>query len=582
MDLVLTDQKMQQYVYELFNSSNTPKHQSFTPLSGKEDRCNSTVPTTPTFGQAVVRFMCSVLAQPGNENRGVLAWHSTGSGKTCAAAAAADAFVDSGRDMYFVTSSALNEVSEKKLLLCGKSMFGRDTLPIKFVTYAILSHRVKNTLEKNGKETISLDAFLIMDEIHLLFNPLPGQRADHVYLAKYLLRGHTFKILAMTATPGNDVAHLQAILDIVRDPRNPKIAYSQGNKEQFKQSIRGLVSYVDNSYDESVFPKFTEEVNVKVPMTQKQYDKYKEKENLEDHKDYAALINKNLYYSTTRKYSNTLHDVADVATLEEFSAKLPWLLDSFQKRKREKHYVYSAFFTRHGFGGHGINAIANVLEHSGFTRFRNEDIRDNMNEVSDKERFIVLSSKELSEDKQKMTRMLDFVNHPANCYGQKVRIILATQNYYEGIDLKSVRNIHLFEPLVEYQVRKQAIGRVARHCSHGQLKKEFGEWTVTVHNYFSMSPPKRKDATFVDIEQLTRMIQIASPYEKRGLEEKLAEAVKANYSEGELIDSKIYKEAEMRYTEMKDVLDCLVSASIDCILTSSSHGQRCLEDYNTK
>jgi chromosome segregation ATPase len=73
-----------------------------------------------------------------------------------------------------------------------------------------------------------------------------------------------------------------------------------------------------------------------------------------------------------------------------------------------------------------------------------------------------------------------------NKYGEYVSLFLASQNYNEGIDLKAVRHIHIFEPLITWASDKQTIGRAARYCSHIDLDKK--EWDVNIHRYISDLP----------------------------------------------------------------------------------------------
>jgi hypothetical protein len=77
---------------------------------------------------------------------------------------------------------------------------------------------------------------------------------------------------------------------------------------------------------------------------------------------------------------------------------------------------------------------------------------------------------------------------PQNASGEYIQAIIASQGYNEGLDLKSTRHIHLFDPLVTYAMEKQTIGRAVRQCSHTDLNKGLNEWTVQVHRYFSDKP----------------------------------------------------------------------------------------------
>jgi len=80
--------------------------------------------------------------------------------------------------------------------------------------------------------------------------------------------------------------------------------------------------------------------------------------------------------------------------------------------------------------------------------------------------------------------------------------MIATQNFNEGLDLKAVRHIHIFEPLVSMAGDLQTIGRARRYCSHQMLDKSKDEWNVRIWRYISvfgedlkLPQPKRKKAT---------------------------------------------------------------------------------------
>ena len=60
------------------------------------------------------------------------------------------------------------------------------------------------------------------------------------------------------------------------------------------------------------------------------------------------------------------------------------------------------------------------------------------------------------------------------------------KKFNESIDLKAVRHIHIFEPLVSWIARKQTLGRAVRYCSHKDLDQS--EWNVKLHEYISEKP----------------------------------------------------------------------------------------------
>ena len=93
-------------------------------------------------------------------------------------------------------------------------------------------------------------------------------------------------------------------------------------------------------------------------------------------------------------------------------------------------------------------------------------------------------------------------NSDDNRYGELISIMVSTQNFNEGLDLKAVRHIHIFEPLLTIASDLQSLGSARRYCSHAALDKAKGEWTVKVWRYMSvfgdmadMGPTKAKRVT---------------------------------------------------------------------------------------
>jgi hypothetical protein len=73
-------------------------------------------------------------------------------------------------------------------------------------------------------------------------------------------------------------------------------------------------------------------------------------------------------------------------------------------------------------------------------------------------------------------------NDASNDAGEDTRSHRYTEEN-EGIDLKSVKHVHVFDPLMSYTADIRS-GRAIRMCSHGRLDFE-KDWNVTIHRYFS-------------------------------------------------------------------------------------------------
>ena len=570
---------IQKSMYRTFvfpNGSRDPLEHSA--LIAEENRCLADKRTLPTFGQAIVHYIATGMALKENKNRGLMVWHSTGSGKSCTAVAIMDAFWATERPLYYVTTAALQQKTENELVSCAGDLFKRfrsiqdvaglfKKRSVTVTTYAILAHNIQ-------KKSIPQNAVIILDEVHNLYFPLPTQRMEHDQLIKCLVYDNpplpNAKIFIMTATPGTNPEQLVKLLNIIRDRTKPPITEPNFRDiesiDRFTRSIVGMISYLDTNLDASLFPKIIEKSVQYAPLKEHQMQKYLEKlrETEDIYTSYDALLQEDKvssYWLKARKASNSMHSFTAEMQVDEFSAKVPLLLTNITNHPNEKHFVYSAFYERNGFGGHGVQMISKFMERLGFEELTAEKA---VPDLQPKKRFIVLTSNRLTPrsksekiEKESVKNLLSLFNSRKNTRGELVSVALASQGYNEGIDLKAIRHVHLFEPLVEYNMEKQAIGRAVRYCSHSQLRKEFGEWTVKVHRYVSEAS---RDAVM-------RLV----PYNKSMTPEQVSEANDANNEQEIMVEKIVYKEARERIKEMKLVELCMKRAAIDCMLTNSFH-----------
>lgn len=534
----ITQEDIQSYLEMVYASRNAPQHQ---PLRGVKNRCkesnagitsanSASMYDMLSFPQSVVHTVMSGIAHtPETPNRGLLVWHSVGSGKTLTATCVVDAFWDTDKNIVFATSveaSNSNPPSNfyklaAKFLPRFKGMSVTDIEKsfqkrnVKFFTFATLAHyllianplkTVKSAEDIERHRDFLKNAVIIIDEVHNIFKPLPNQKLENDAIRQFLTdyqnpRTENLKIVILTATPGDTPTDVVNLLNMVRSKTAPPIEVPRVNDpfevDTFAKSIRGLISYFDMSKDYSRFPKVYNTHVIKSPMTVKQFQKYSEIYNQEksEWKDMNALMKQNMtgnYYKHARRYSNMLYDFENDMMLNEFSTKMPLLLETILGAPREKHYVYSAFYENRGFGGHGVLAIARVLEkHFGYEKLTLSMANKIVSEpqsVQKKPRYLLAVSSELGDDRENLKKLVNAFNTSGNAYGEYVHVFLASQGYNEGLDLKAVRHIHIFEPLLTYAADKQTIGRAARFCSHSDLNMEKGEWTVRVHRYISDMP----------------------------------------------------------------------------------------------
>lgn len=636
----ITKGDIQTYLQHYYMSSNAPKHQ---PLVGIGNRCkNNTSDDNLSLPQSVVHSVMKGIAETNSSNRGLLVWHSTGSGKTLTGTCVMDSFWETDKNIVFVTSveasnsnppSNFHKLASRFLpRFKGKSLdvIKRefDKRGVKFFTFATLAHyllianplkSVKSNADIQKHKSFLSDAIIIIDEVHNIFKPLPNQKTENDAVKRFLTMDNNpltqnLKIAILTATPGDTLEDIVELLNLVRDKNNPVITCPDINNKQdiesFKTNIKGLVSFFDMSKDYTKFPRVTNAKVVRAPMNVKQYIRYSSAYNEEPDaiKNADLLLKQNQigkYYKHARRYANMLYDMDSGMLLEEFSSKLPSLLKSIQEYPKEKHYIYSSFYENRGYGGHGILAIAKALEeHLGFEKVSVSQAKELISKrisLSAKPRYVIAISSDLSDDKEKLKSLVSAFNMAENSRGEYIQLFLASQGYNEGVDLRAVKHVHIFEPLLTFASDKQTIGRAARYCSHSNLNLEQGEWTVKIHRYISDKPTdlsifnlnylRERTHYFIQWSETLQQRYDALPPLKelkqkrndlqgeikkimqmiRELQKKTKQIEKMNLKNVEMIDEKITNEALARTRELMVVYAVIKEASVDYLLFKDFH-----------
>lgn len=643
----------------------------------------------PSVPQSVVNMVSKQIAKTGSTNRGLLVWHSTGSGKTCTATGVMDAFWDTTKKIIFTSSiDAIASNPDYKFHECAMNLYPRfqqgefkgekDVVlenisnaftkrGVRFLSFAKLANRLQKTAQlikllgthikakkqnaskpskKNGNPEQSIqeiinnldektlktilkqakitdwndiidlnNTVLIIDEVHNLFRPLPNQKQKYKFLEEQLVDVNKFphlKVVILTATPGDNITDIMKLLNIVRDPTHTEITSPDVNDaasiENFKNSIRGTVSYFDMSSDLTKFPKLVNNQFNKTFMSETQFSKYIEayKSVNQSMTDFDSLVKKNQlnkFWQGPRKYSNMLFKMEKGMQLTEFSSKLPALLEIITKQPSEKHYVYSSFYENRG-SSQGIREIARQLEAIGYEKLTYDQAKkiNKLNQqLNPKKRFILAIQSEITSKSSKTTsgenlhEMIRIFNSEDNKKGEIIHVFLASQGFNEGIDLKAVRHIHIFEPLITMASDQQTIGRARRYCSHAQLDRDKGEWDVNIHRYFSEIPIIINNDENIenDISHITNELDKmkgkrgASFKGKRDLLKEELKLMKKQQKEqskqGVFVDIKniddfIFKEAQNKMKDLLVIHMAIKEAAIDCKLLQKFHST----DQNNK
>lgn len=658
--LDITSPGFQSYLVKYYSRAFEQVPQKYMPVMGTGNRCifkeNEKIYVSQP--QTVINMIFKAFAKNSQSpNRGLLIWHGVGSGKTCTAAGIMESYWDqSDKKIIFVSSvEALASNPPEAFMSCAYKYFPRfklaldgltedqkleyvrsefDRRGVRFFTFAQLAHHllIANPLKVKSEEeeeyrSLLNNAILIIDEVHNIFRPLPHQRHEHTALKKFLADYNNrytqnLHLAILTATPGETIEEVVELLNMVRSRKSLPIRVpnmkSSYDVSEFAKSIKGLISYFDISSDLSKYPRIIRKQPYTLPMSMKQYSRYTEVFNELSalDKNYEALQKQDKadkYYKSARRYSNMLFNLEKGVSLYEFSSKLPVLLDNIRKYPNEKHYIYSTFFENRGFGGHGVLAIAKILEKElGYEKLDFKQAR-RYNETktlpTPKRRYMLAITNEL-DDKQytigeNLKEIVGFFSKPENKTGDYAHVFLASQKFNEGVDFKGIRHIHIFEPLLSYNKEIQTVGRGARYCSHKDLDIEKGEWTVTVHKYIADYPIE--SASFdtsklmVEVDREKTLIEDAArrleslkgekgkeiTLERNNLKDVIESGKKRlqninkdikhlqtmDPSRYIMVDQLIEKEVKEKLKDMLLLLQTMKQSSVDCRLFREFHAQ---------
>ena len=398
------------------------------------------------------------------------------------------------------------------------------------------------------------DAFIILDEVQAIFTPL-GQYARQnegvrAWLDSAAADGTT--LVLMTATPGKNVEELFEFLNMLRRANDRLVLsdYFDGNAvkriDDFKARVAQQVSFVDFRNNTNDYPHLYTRVET-AHMSDLQYKEWQVKaksaSNLENSVDlvstegaaarkYANMIGPRRAAEAKGKPASSVYASGDLDAIEALSAKLTKAVQNIEEAaetRRGKQYLYSAF------NQHGIAQIAQVLEARGWTDVTAKvgllgKARSSPKRLPGKpfRRFITTAHLALIGSRQsprkssprrassprrsspskppvasdnvevssraelrQLAAFSEEFNAESNMYGEHIGLLLATAGHNVGLDLKAVRVMHVFEPLVSTAAETQTLGRGRRYCSHAALPLE--DRNVEAIHYFSVEGTSQHD-----------------------------------------------------------------------------------------
>jgi hypothetical protein len=469
----------------------------------------------------------------------LLIYHRIGAGKTCSAIQIGETWKKK-RTIHFVLPASLignfrNELrskctgnayisdNDRKLL---NELQPTDNRYIEIIDksnkkidkyYKIYSYNKFISLAKDDEIELK-NSVLIIDEIQNMIS----SKGTYYYTLSNLLESSPsdLKIVLLSATPMFDKPTEFALTFNLLRPkrsmetgkkfinryikstvRNGKVRYDVQNMDEFKELIKGYVSYYKGApsftfphmtvrYVECEMSKFQYSIYKKILKSDQNrssitirdfdYDNYCVDDSDDDEYAMNVIDLPNNFYIGTRYVSNVVFPNKKINktgaksltykkiqnNLDKYSCKHAKMMISINRTKG-KVFIYS------GFKGYaGISVIAKVLRAYGY--------KDYAKYGTGKKRYAIWSG----DVKLNMRdRIRDVYNKYDNLGGNKLRIIIGSPSIKEGVSLKAVRYVHVLEPYWNMSRLYQVFGRASRFCSHIDLEES--DRNVKVYVYIA-------------------------------------------------------------------------------------------------
>ena len=385
-------------------------------------------------------------------HKGILLFHSTGSGKTLTALFAMHQF---NKPIIIIGPK-----SSRKAFTDNIKKANFDPSRFTFYSYKKVKNLVQTNLEIFSGKSV------IVDEAHNLRN----ETTNNLFVISAL--GLAYKIILLTATPViNYLNDFGVMVNIVKNedalPTDRKLFsnmyydednFAITNEDILIKKLVDCISYYKTGEDNEHYPQHkTEEIEVEMSNEQLQeyvhyVNKIIFKGNMTSNDnpydiDFSTLDKKkkNFFLSGTRQLSNAVNGA--------ISPKI----EAIYKKIKEGPYpiiVYSNFLKN------GIYPLALLLEKNNITY------------------------KSITGDSTD-----DEVNMVVNNYNNgKYKVLLLSSAGSESLDLKGTRQIHIMEMWWNEPKITQTIGRAIRYKSHDALPKK--DRNVTIYRWVSIFPKK--------------------------------------------------------------------------------------------
>ena len=412
------------------------------PINGPFPVCirNSRLPLVPHQIRVV-----SFLNRP--EQRGLLAIHDVGTGKTLTAVTASQCFLrqSPNHKVIVVTPVSLQENFKKEI-----RNYGANPLDIRYQFYTIQGFR--NALVAKRIHQLE-ETFLILDEAHNIRTdqelgdgleedeknvPLIGVYANAlIETAK-----HCKKVLLLTATPlvnnPMDIVNLIAMVN-GEDPVSSYREFTQMNLANYLLCKTSVYKPSEDYYKQH-YPA-SNEIDVYIEMGKAYLARYTQMEN-------KAEPNERAFYNGIRRMSNVIDEIV--------SPKIDWMMNMLRRTGPDEKFVVFSHFIKCG-----VNLLKTKLTEEGLP------FREITGSIS----------------KEKRAEAVTLYNN------NQLKVLIISKAGGEGLDLKNTTGVILMEPAWNEAANRQIIGRAVRFKSHVNLPQH--KQKVDIYRLFLIKPKEK-------------------------------------------------------------------------------------------
>lgn len=369
------------------------------------------------------------------KHRGLIAYHTVGTGKTLTAITISQCFLEKYPDyhVYVVTPASLIE-NFKKQMGYYKNIHHAENYKFFSIQKFVSIYR---------KKQISCEkVLLIVDEAHnlkTLYKKSSGKKPTEIgvnskFIEKCAMQAT--KVLLLTGTPiTNSPKDIIALYNMIRDPKEPRLDTKKKNlainqksftKNLLFEYLKCKISVFDERSEE-FYPRVKEhEIFLKMsPSYEEKYDKLLSENGLSKLaiKMFGEIDIKR-FYNGFRRAVNNLED--------SNSPKIQWVLKKLNQDR--KTIIFSHFLDA------GNKAIIKSLP-------------DNV-------KYAYING---SIPQKERARIVNDYN------SNKIKLLFISKAGGEGLDLKGTQDIIILEPAWNLSVEEQVIGRGVRYKSHDSL-----------------------------------------------------------------------------------------------------------------